>query len=73
MTVTRGERARGRARLAAEVRRFLGALGYEEVETPCLVPAPGMEPHIQAFEARFVPEGAARRGRCASTRAPSTR
>ncbi|BDG02640.1 EF-P lysine aminoacylase EpmA [Anaeromyxobacter oryzae] len=48
--------ARARARLAAEVRRALGARGYEEVETPCLVPAPGMEPHIQAFEAPFVPE-----------------
>jgi lysyl-tRNA synthetase class 2 len=49
--------ARARARLGAEVRSALGALGYEEVETPCLVPAPGMEPHIQAFEAPFVPEG----------------
>jgi lysyl-tRNA synthetase class 2 len=57
MTVTRRERARERARLAAEVRRFLGALDYEEVETPSLVPAPGMEPHLHPFEARFVPEG----------------
>jgi lysyl-tRNA synthetase class 2 len=48
--------ARARARLQAEVRRALGAMGYDEVETPCLVPAPGMEPHIQAFEAEFVPE-----------------
>jgi lysyl-tRNA synthetase class 2 len=48
--------ARARARLSAAVRATLGGLGYEEVETPCLVPAPGMEPHIQAFEARFVPE-----------------
>jgi lysyl-tRNA synthetase class 2 len=48
--------AKARARLAAEVRRTLAALGYEEVETPCLVPAPGMEPHIQAFETAFVPE-----------------
>ncbi len=48
--------ARARARLAAEVRRALGAMGYEEVETPALVPAPGMEPHIQAFEAEFAPE-----------------
>jgi lysyl-tRNA synthetase class 2 len=54
---TRRENARARARLAAEVRRRLSAAGYEEVETPCLVPAPGMEPHIQAFEAAFVPEG----------------
>jgi lysyl-tRNA synthetase class 2 len=49
--------ARARARLQAEVRRTLGAMGYEEVETPALVPAPGMEPHIQAFEAEFAPEG----------------
>jgi lysyl-tRNA synthetase class 2 len=49
--------ARARARLSAAVRATLGALGYEEVETPCLVPAAGMEVHIQAFEAAFVPEG----------------
>ena len=49
--------ARARAKLSAAVRAALGALGYEEVETPSLVPAPGMEPHIQAFEAPFVPEG----------------
>ena len=49
--------ARARARLAEETRRCLGALGYEEVETPSLVPAPGMEPHLSPFEAPFVPEG----------------
>jgi len=49
--------ARARARLQAAVRGFLGGRGFEEVETPCLVPAPGMEPHIAAFEARFEPEG----------------
>jgi lysyl-tRNA synthetase class 2 len=49
--------ARARARLQAAVREALGAMGYEEVETPALVPAPGMEPHIQAFEAPFLPEG----------------
>jgi lysyl-tRNA synthetase class 2 len=54
---TRRERARQRAQLSAEVRRALGDMGYEEVETPCLVPAPGMEPHLHPFETRFVPEG----------------
>jgi len=54
---TRRDRTRARARLSAEVRRFLAGLGYEEVETPSLVPAPGMEPHLHPFEARFVPEG----------------
>jgi lysyl-tRNA synthetase class 2 len=49
--------ARARARLSAEVRRFLGGLGYEEVETPCLVASPGMEPHLDFFETALVPEG----------------
>jgi elongation factor P--(R)-beta-lysine ligase len=57
MRPTRAESARARARLAATTRAVLGELGYEEVETPCLVPAPGMEPHIHAFETAFVPEG----------------
>jgi elongation factor P--(R)-beta-lysine ligase len=48
--------ARARARLASTIREVLGAMGYEEVETPSLVPAPGMEPHIQAFETAFVPD-----------------
>jgi lysyl-tRNA synthetase class 2 len=49
--------ARARACLSASVRATLGAMGYEEVETPVLVPAPGMEPHIDAFCAPFRPEG----------------
>jgi elongation factor P--(R)-beta-lysine ligase len=49
--------ARARVTLQAAVRAFLTARGFEEVETPCLVPAPGMEPHIDAFAAPFVPEG----------------
>src|SRR5512141_793399 len=49
--------ARARARLHAAVRAFLTGRGFEEVETPCLVPAPGMEPHIDAFAAPFLPEG----------------
>jgi lysyl-tRNA synthetase class 2 len=53
----RREQARARARLAAETRRLLGALAYEEVETPTLVPAPGMEPHLAPFETPFRPEG----------------
>jgi len=53
----RREVARARARLAEETRRALGALGYEEVETPTLVPAPGMEPHLAPFETPFLPEG----------------
>jgi elongation factor P--(R)-beta-lysine ligase len=48
--------ARARQRLYASLRRFLGERGYEEVETPALIPTPGMEPHITAFEVPFVPE-----------------
>jgi lysyl-tRNA synthetase class 2 len=52
----RREVARARAGLAAETRRVLGVLGYQEVETPILVPAPGMEPHLSPFEAPYRPE-----------------
>jgi lysyl-tRNA synthetase class 2 len=48
--------ARSRACLYQALRAYFSAQGFEEVETPCLVPAPGMEPHIRAFEAPFVPE-----------------
>jgi lysyl-tRNA synthetase class 2 len=48
--------ARGRQALYSALRRFFAARGYLEVETPLLIPAPGMEPHINAFEAGFIPE-----------------
>jgi lysyl-tRNA synthetase class 2 len=48
--------ATGRQSLHAALRRFFASRGYLEVETPLLVPAPGMEPHINAFETPFVPE-----------------
>ncbi len=47
---------RRRMALAQALRDALGHLGYEEVETPLLVRAPGMEPPIQAFSTAFVPE-----------------
>ena len=48
--------ARARARLQAALRSHLAGRGWDEVETPCLVAAPGMEPHIRAFETELVPE-----------------
>ncbi len=48
--------ARGRQVLHAALRRHFAGLGYLEVETPLLIPTPGMEPHITAFEAPFLPE-----------------
>src|SRR5262249_6838310 len=38
------------------LRQFFHSLGYREVETPALVPAPGMEPHISAFSISYVSE-----------------
>lgn len=42
--------ARARARMNAALRAWFEGADYLEVETPILVPAPGMEPHIRAFE-----------------------
>ena len=44
-----------RAALTAATRAFFAGRGYREVETPCLVPAPGAEVHIRAFATRFDP------------------
>ncbi|WP_419898125.1 EF-P lysine aminoacylase EpmA [Roseomonas sp. USHLN139] len=46
---------RRRTRLMAETRAFFAARGYAEVETPALVPAPGMEVHLAAFRSEFRP------------------
>ncbi|KAA2214957.1 EF-P lysine aminoacylase EpmA [Teichococcus oryzae] len=46
---------RRRARLLAETRAFFTGRGYMEVETPALVPAPGMEVHLAAFRSEFRP------------------
>jgi elongation factor P--(R)-beta-lysine ligase len=41
---------RERARVLAQVRRFFDARGFLEVQTPSMVPSPGLEPHLDAFE-----------------------
>src|SRR5437870_4145639 len=51
------DRVRARAAVIACARGFFAGAGWDEVDTPALVPAPGMEPHIAAFETRFRPEG----------------
>jgi lysyl-tRNA synthetase class 2 len=38
-----------RARLLASARAFLASRGYVEVETPVLVPSPGLDVHLDAF------------------------
>jgi lysyl-tRNA synthetase class 2 len=52
---TRLPALRRRARLIRETRAFWEAQGCTEVETPCLVPAPGMEVHLHGFRSRFEP------------------
>ncbi len=39
-----------RARLLQSTRSFFGARGFVEVETPALVPCPGLDVHLDAFE-----------------------
>jgi elongation factor P--(R)-beta-lysine ligase len=46
---------RRRVRLLADTRAFFAARGYTEVETPCLVPVPGMEVHLRAFRSEYRP------------------
>lgn len=49
-------RAHTRALFYRALREYFAGIGYLEVETPCLVPAPGMEPHITPFQSSFVPD-----------------
>ena len=46
---------RRRQRLVADTRAFLTGRGYQEVETPALVPVPGMEVHLRAFRTLYRP------------------
>lgn len=39
-----------RAALLAEIRRFMEARDYLEVQTPVMVPSPGLDLHLDAFE-----------------------
>lgn len=41
-----------RATLLAAVRRFFTDRDFIEVETPAIVPSPGLDPHLSAFEVR---------------------
>jgi lysyl-tRNA synthetase class 2 len=44
-----------RARMLAETRAFFASRGYLEVETPALVPCPGLDLHLDAFEVPSAP------------------
>lgn len=44
---------RKRANIIAGIRRFFDEKGFIEVETPLMVPQPGMEPHLEAFRTTY--------------------
>jgi len=54
------KRLRERARVLAEVRRFFDARGFLEVQTPVMVPSPGLDLHLDAFEVSGGDRGAPR-------------
>lgn len=51
---------RARQTLYRVIREVFAEAGFDEVETPLLVPAPGMELHIDCFDTQFRPEMGAR-------------
>ena len=56
-----GENLKVRARALSRIRSFFETGGFVEVETPMLVPCPGMEPHLTAFETAYGDRGQERR------------
>ncbi len=51
---------RERARVSAEVRRYFDARDFVEVQTPLVVPSPGLDLHLDAFEVTGGDRGAPR-------------
>jgi elongation factor P--(R)-beta-lysine ligase len=54
------KRLRERARICADVRRFFDAQGFVEVQTPVMVPSPGLDVHLDAFEVQGGDRGSPR-------------
>ena len=51
-----------RAKIIQGIRAFFTQQGFLEIETPCVVPSPGMEPHLSALEVFCTgPDGARRK------------
>lgn len=48
--------ARARSKMNTAVREFFTGRGYLEVETPALIATPGLELHLDPFEAQFIPQ-----------------
>lgn len=49
-----------RARACAAIRAYFEAAAFIEVDTPCMVPSPGLDLHLDAFEVSRGPRGRAR-------------
>jgi lysyl-tRNA synthetase class 2 len=54
------KRLRERAEVLSRARRFFDSRGFVEVETPVLVPSPGLDLHLDAFEVAGGDRGAPR-------------
>jgi lysyl-tRNA synthetase class 2 len=54
------KRLRERARVCSQVRAFFDARGFLEVQTPVMVPSPGLDLHLDAFEVAGGDRGAPR-------------
>jgi elongation factor P--(R)-beta-lysine ligase len=54
------KRVRERAAIVAKIRRFFEARDFVEVQTPVLVPSPGLDLHLRAFEVEGGDRGARR-------------
>jgi lysyl-tRNA synthetase class 2 len=54
------KRVRERAAIVATIRRFFDARDFLEVQTPVLVPSPGLDLHLRAFEVEGGDRGARR-------------
>jgi elongation factor P--(R)-beta-lysine ligase len=54
------KRLRERARVVSDARAFFAARGFVEVQTPVLVPSPGLDLHLDAFEVTGGDRGAPR-------------
>jgi lysyl-tRNA synthetase class 2 len=52
VSLARGKQLELRARVLGDVRAFFTSRGFVEVETPCLVPSPGLDVHLAAFEVK---------------------